>query len=140
MHVQERIFSIEKSFWFAVLVPDDTVGCSGSRCANCGNSLAYCDQFCPQCQFPLVGPFELPQYPEWEKFCVGQRVSKVERIFFSRGHGRIEHGNVESIPLTIVELENFNRLPQRQKDRTLGAYGIQDLGKILRPHDSLPMS
>ena len=109
-----KIFKIGKGFHFAVQVPDDTVGCSGSRCSWCNTRTAYCHQICRHCYLPFVGPFGFPQLPEWETLTPEERRREVEEIYcHDSRRGRLIYTNVDFVPLTPKELDEIERLGHR---------------------------
>lgn len=112
MAIQEsRIFKIGYSFLFAVQIPDDSVGISGSRCSYCDNKTAYCEQICRQCKLPLIGPFGFPQLPKWESLTPEKRKTMVEDIYCHKNdRGRLGYVNVEPVPLTKEELRKVEKL------------------------------
>ena len=78
---ENRVFKIGDSFHFAVQIPDDSVGISGSRCSNCGSEVAYCHQICRQCKLPFIGPFSFPQLPDWESLTPDKKRTMVEEVY-----------------------------------------------------------
>lgn len=112
---KNRIFRVGKSFLFAVNIPDDTIGISGSRCSNCGSPGAYCIQRCRHCGFPLIGPFGFPQLPTWKIISPEQKITMVKEVFAQASkRGRIEYLGISSIPLTAEELNAVEHLPREE--------------------------
>jgi len=106
----QRLFKANNSFLFAAQIPDDSVGCSGSRCSNCGNKTAYCNQRCFWCGFPFIGPFGFPQISEWELLSKGEKGALVEGIYHQHDNGRMGYVNVDWVPLTEAELSEIELL------------------------------
>ncbi|MCK4539618.1 hypothetical protein KAU09_00510 [Candidatus Parcubacteria bacterium] len=133
--IQEgRIFKIGKGFFFAVQIPDDTVGGSGSRCSYCNASIVCCHQICRHCDLPLIGPFGFPQLPEWELFTLEEKRMTVEEIYCHHGNrGRLLYTNVEHIPLTFDELTKVEEINYHDADLFLLAHEIapQKIREIL---------
>ena len=111
-----RLYRVDDSMIFAVQIPDDSVGCSGSRCSNCDGAVAYCEQICKHCYMPLIGPTCLPQIDRWRLLSREERKVRVKFVFGCKDHGRHGYANVLSIPLTEEELNQFEKAsPQDQK-------------------------
>ncbi|PCI28211.1 hypothetical protein COB55_04265 [Candidatus Wolfebacteria bacterium] len=98
-----KVFAVDKSCRFALNIPDNEVGCSGSRCSSCGGKVVYCNHLCKHCKLPFVGPFGLPQLPEWNLLESSAREELAQQIFHSTNHGRMTYSNVDSVPLTQLE-------------------------------------
>jgi len=112
---ENRIFKIGSSFLFAVQVPDDSVGCSGSRCSNCSNAVAYCNHRCKHCGFPFIGPFYIPQLSAWEILSSEQKRTIVEDVYAHRSNrGRLLYTNVKPVPLTLKELEKIELITEEE--------------------------
>ena len=112
---ENRLFKIGNSFLFAVQIPDDTVGCSGSRCSNCNTAVAYSNQRCKNCGFPFVGPFGFPQFLVWETLSSEQKRIAVEDVYAHEGNrGRLLCTNVKFVPLTVEELQRIERITERE--------------------------
>jgi len=107
-----RAFQIGKTFWFAAQIPDDKVGCSGSRCSNCEDKTAYCVQICRTCGLPFVGPFGFPQWLKWQEMTAKEKRAAAEEVYSSSKHGRLGYTNVRFVPLTQVELAEIEALPE----------------------------
>ncbi len=106
-----RLFKVGSSFLFAVQIPDDSVGCSGSRCSNCNNTVAYCEQRCTSCGFPFIGPSGFPQFSKWKTLDSSRKRILVEDVYASGvSRGRLGYSNVEFVPLTVRELSRVERL------------------------------
>ncbi len=103
-------FKVGDSFRFTAQIPDDSVGCSGSRCSECGAKSAYCEQFCSTCNLPFIGPFDFPQWSDWMKLGSVERWKLVERIFNEPSRGRLGSVNVLSIPLVPQEVSAVEKL------------------------------
>lgn len=111
---KNKVFKIGNSVLFAVQIPDDSVGCSGSRCSNCNSKAAYCHQICRQCKLPFIGPFGFPQLPDWESLTLDEKSTMVEEVYCHHSHrGRIEYVNVDFVPLTSDELNEVEKLQHR---------------------------
>jgi hypothetical protein len=122
---ENRLFKIGNSFLFAVQIPDDTIGCSGSRCSNCNGSVAYCNHRCEYCGFPFVGPFGFPQLPVWETFSSEQKRTAVEDVYAHRSNrGRLLYTNVEFVPLTSDELRKVEHLSGGEAEHFCSAHSI----------------
>jgi|WetSurMetagenome_2_1015567.scaffolds.fasta_scaffold45706_3 hypothetical protein len=135
---ENKIFKIGRSFLFAIQVPDDSVGCSGSRCSNCNNSVAYCNHRCRHCGFPFVGPFGFPQIFVWETLSPEQKRTIVEDIYAHHSNrGRLLYTNVEPVPLTPKELREIERLMHRDADYFRSTHSISPK-KIRRTLFTLP--
>ncbi|MDP1619432.1 MAG: hypothetical protein Q8M12_00365, partial [bacterium] len=76
-----KVFKVGNSFFFAAQIPDDSVGCSGSRCSCCNGKVAYCNHVCKHCGLPFVGPCGFPQLPHWEAMSIDMRIDMVEMVF-----------------------------------------------------------
>lgn len=121
------VYRIEKSFAFTAQIPDDSVGGSGSRCASCGGTAAYCEQICRACGFPFVGPYGFPQWSEWKELTTEQRENLVIEMYTQHhNRGRLGYSNVEYIPLTVEELVEVERL------------GGEDAYRFTRTHEVSP--
>jgi hypothetical protein len=101
-----KVFRVDDSFFFAAQIPDNSVGCSGSRCSNCGAKTAYCVQICRECDLPFVGPCGFPQISGWEKLSLGEKTKMVKEIYRheDKQRGRLGYKNIASVPLTPEEL------------------------------------
>jgi len=120
-----KVFKIGDSFFFAVQVPDDSVGCSGSRCSNCNHASAYCHQVCRQCGLPFVGPFGFPQLPEWMTLSLDRKEITVKEIYCQSGkRGRLGYANVELFPLTPCELRTVECLKSDDARLFLAAHDV----------------
>lgn len=108
--IDGRAFKIMSSFVFAAQIPDDSVGCSGSRCSNCEGSTAYCEQFCRNCGLPFVGPSGFPQWTEWQNYEPEKRKGLVTKVFFYTDRGRLGYANVAYVPLGEQELCEVEKL------------------------------
>jgi hypothetical protein len=112
-----RIFHVGGSFLFAAQIPDDTVGCSGSRCSNCNEGVAYCNQRCEHCGFPFVGPSGFPQFPKWRTSSLEQRMMFAYDVYLHYSdRGRLGYQNVAYVPLTPEELEETEKIADDQED------------------------
>jgi len=110
-----KAFKIGNSFVFAAQIPDNSVGCSGSRCSNCGNSTAYCDQICRCCNLPFVGPAGFPQFITWKMATPQEKKNMVLQVYcHNRDRGRLGYANVEYVPLSPSELREIERLTDRE--------------------------
>jgi hypothetical protein len=119
------LFKVGNSFKFAVQIPDDTIGCSGSRCGNCNSKVAYCDQLCSQCKLPFVGPFGFPQLPKWQSMTADEQRTMVEEIYsMDSNHGRLTCTNVLPIPLHPNEVQGIERLTGHDAKLFLSFHGI----------------
>jgi hypothetical protein len=106
----DRTFKIGNSFEFAIQIPDNTVGCSGSKCSNCGNDAAYCDQVCQTCRLPFIGPHGFPQLPTWQALSSNDKLHLVETIYGSSiNEGRLGYDGISFVPLTLQELEKLEK-------------------------------
>jgi hypothetical protein len=122
---KNRVFKIGSGFLFAVQIPDDSVGCSGSRCSNCSNSVAYCEQRCKHCGFPFIGPFGFPQISVWETLSPEQKRTIVEEVYVHYGNrGRLLYTNVEPVPLTSRELKKIERISEQEDEYFLSTHFI----------------
>lgn len=131
---EDRLFKIGYSFLFAVQVPDDSVGISGSRCSNCDNEVAYCNQRCIQCGFPFIGPFGFPQFILWKTLSSAEKRIMVEDIYANHGRrGRLGYTNVEFVPLTKDELKKIEKLKYHHAEYFLSTHAIspQEIKKTL---------
>jgi len=118
-------FKVGHSFKFAVQIPDDTVGCSGSRCGNCNNKVAYSDQLCSQCNLPFVGPFGFPQLPKWRSMTADEQRIMVEDIYsMDPNHGRLVSIGLLSIPLHPNEVRGVEKLTDDNAELFFRTYGI----------------
>jgi hypothetical protein len=132
-----RLFRVGRSFLFSAQIPDDSVGCSGSRCSNCNSETAYCVEICEHCTLPFVGPFGFPQLPVWNQLSLEEKNRSVQEVYMSDNHGRLGSTNVESIPLNPRELERFENLDLTSHDEAEALFqqdhGIssQEIKKIL---------
>lgn len=122
---ESRIFAVGSSFLFAAQIPDDLVGCSGSRCSNCNGAVAYCQQRCKHCGFPFVGPFGFPQITEWQALSPSQKRTMAEDMYAHRSkRGRLEYVDIKFIPLNPWELGEIERMSDRDAEYFLSAHGI----------------
>lgn len=122
---ENKIFKIGNGFLFAVQIPDDSVGCSGSRCSNCGNEAAYCYQTCRQCKLPFIGPLGFPQLPDWESLTLDEKRTMVEEIYCHHDNrGRSGYANVEFVPLTFDELNKVEKLQYHDAELFLLAHKV----------------
>lgn len=64
----------------AAQIPDDTLGCSSSRCSNCEEPTVYCQQVCANCGMVMIGPFGFPQFSEWQNMTVEERQEMVNNV------------------------------------------------------------
>lgn len=136
---ENKAFKIGEGFIFAAQIPDDSIGCSGSRCSNCNSKTAYCIQMCEECGLPFIGPFGFPQLPEWESLTLEQKRKLVEKVYFHDAHrGRLVATNVRPVPLTRGELhdvEAYYDIPgfAPLAGTFLSAHGVspQEIGKRL---------
>lgn len=119
-----KLFRVGNSYLLAAQIPDDSVGCSGSRCSNCESNTAYCEEICGQCELPFVGPFGFPQLPSWKKMSVERRIKKVEKVYDSKNHGRLGCGNAYLIPLNPSELEKFETGDWEKRNLSLIAHHL----------------
>jgi len=119
-----KLFKVGSSFIFAAQIPDDSVGCSGSRCSNCNNMAAYCEQRCLWCGFPFIGPSGFPQFPEWKALSLAIKKELVEDTYMRSGKGRLGYSNVEFVPLTSEELHLIESLSGRDVEHFLSAHSI----------------
>ncbi len=118
-------FRLGAGFRFAAQIPDDSVGCSGSRCTNCGAGVAYCNQVCRGCGLPLIGPWGFPQFPEWLMLTGPEKQAKVEDVYYhERNHGR--HGclNVKDFPLTPNEAKGLVTIVEHDEELFTATHGI----------------
>lgn len=106
---QGKVFKLEDTFYFAVQVPDETVGCSGSRCSNCNTRVDYSEQFCENCQLPFIGPHGVQQIEQWKQLSPEGRNLLVKTVFEKKNHGRIVSSGA-AFPLTPEELAVFKEL------------------------------
>ncbi|MCK5286041.1 MAG: hypothetical protein KAJ58_02335 [Candidatus Pacebacteria bacterium] len=120
-----RSFKVEGSFKFAVQIPDNAIGCSGSRCSNCDNKEVYCHQICKECGLPFVGPFGLPQLPIWESMSFSKRKALVLKIFkHKKNRGRMEYIGIRFIPMTPRELLRIETLDEKGAESFLCVHGV----------------
>ncbi|MCK4918722.1 MAG: hypothetical protein KAS02_02975 [Candidatus Pacebacteria bacterium] len=130
---QGRSFQIEGSYKFAIQIPDNAVGRSGSYCSNCGNEESYCHQVCRECGLPFIGPFGLPQLPAWGSLSLNKKKALVLEIFTNfKNRGRMEYEGVRFIPLTPAELAEVEK--NGVEELFLGVHGVSpnNLKNILR--------
>lgn len=107
----DKIFKVGYSFYFAVQVPDNTVGISGSRCSNCNGEVVYCEQVCKHCNMPFIGPFGFQQLSIWKTKTSAAKRMLVEEIYSrEKERGRLEYIGVNYVPLTPVELVMVEKL------------------------------
>lgn len=125
---EDRVFSVGDSIKFAAQIPDDSVGCSGSRCTNCMAPVAYCNQVCRTCGYRLIGPFGFPQFSEWEKLSLQEKRACIDRVFAAENHGRSGYSGVPEVPLSREEAEQF----VNAHHRLFGLHGIT-VEKALSP-------
>lgn len=112
---EDRIFKIGNSFYFAVQVPDDSVGCSGSRCSSCGGEVACCHHVCKHCKMPFIGPFGFPQLLIWEKMTSDKKWQNVREVHSCvKNSGRLTYTNVLPFPLNPEELNKVDNLSWRE--------------------------
>ena len=121
---ENRVFTVGRSFAFAVQTPDESCGCSASRCSNCDSVVAFCDDICENCNLPLVGPFGFPPYLKWKLMSPGEKRVEVEEVFCRENHGRLRCVNVPNVPLTFVEAEAVRRLPEGTARLYRSSHGI----------------
>ena len=121
---QGKLFKVDESFIFAVQIPDDSVGCSGSRCSNCNGAVAYCDQRCEHCGFPFVGPFSFPQLPRWNLRPLDEKRKLIEDAYARDNRGRLGYTNVAYVPLTPIELEKIEKLTGHDAETFTSVHGI----------------
>lgn len=126
----DRTFRVDDSFKFAVQIPDNTVGCSGSRCTNCGSKVAYCNHVCNSCQRPFIGPFGFPQLPIWQAMSSDKKQAMVVEIYRRENHGRLMWGNVQAMPLTERELAPLVNLGFHDAIHFISTHGIST-GELL---------
>ena len=120
-----RIFKVGNSFPFAVQIPDNEVGISGSRCTYCGSSVAYCEQICKHCDLPLIGPTGFPQLPEWRKLSTSEKLMLVEEVYTQdRDAGRLGYPNARNVPLNFSDLETIECLRDEDARLFKSAHGI----------------
>lgn len=119
-----KLFKVRDSFVFAVQIPDDSVGCSGSRCSNCDNSVAYCNQRCLWCGFPFIGPSGFPQIMKWRTLPAIIKNDLVEAVYMRRNKGRLGYSNVAFVPLTSKELEIVESLKGQAAEYFLSTHSI----------------
>ena len=118
-----RSFKVEESFEFAVQIPDNAIGCNGSRCSNCGNEESYCHQICKECGLPFIGPFGFPQLPIWENTSLNKKKVLVLKIFTNfQNRGRLEYQGVRFIPLTPLELKEVET--NAKQKLFMGVHGV----------------
>lgn len=131
---ENKVFKIGNSFVFAVQIPDDSVGCSGSRCSNCNNESAYCYHICRQCKLPFIGPSGFPQLSDWESLTPDKKRRMVEEVYCHyNNRGRLAYTNVEFVPLTLDELKEVERLKDRDVKLFLSTHEVdpQKIKEIL---------
>ncbi len=127
-----RVFSVGKSFIFAVQIPDDSQGCSASRCSNCETVVAYCHMVCKNCGFPLVGPFGFPQLPQWQSLTLADRRVEVEEVYCHHGnYGRLRWVNVPHVPLHFREAAALKALNCDEAERYRRVHGIEPDAEFL---------
>jgi hypothetical protein len=119
-----KIFQIGNSFIFAAQIPDDSVGCSGSSCTNCGGPVAYCNQVCRGCGLPLIGPLGFPQIGNWVSLPVNGRRSVVESVYYRLDHGHLGYANVPSVPLTPDEAERIKTVWRHESEIFRSTHGV----------------
>ncbi len=111
---ESNVYRVEGSFAFTAQIPDDSVGCSGSRCANCDTEVPYCNQICRYCGLPFVGPGGFPQYPTWTTLSTNEKMTLFISAFNSYRRGRLGYANVAFVPLTSDELTEVEELEGRE--------------------------
>ena len=130
-----RLFKVDNSFLFAVQIPDDSVGISGSRCSNCDSGVPYCDQVCKSCNTPFIGPSGFPQSHAWKRLSLERKKGRVEEVYTHRNHGRLRWGNVLDVPLDPTELSTLEGLPLNGQDceafRSVHGVSPQEVRRIL---------
>ena len=120
-----RLFKVSGSFIFAAQIPDDSVGCSGSRCSNCNNKAAYCNQRCLWCGFPFIGPSGFPQIFEWSSLVLEAKKDLIERVYRSfSSKGRLGYSNVEYVPLTSEDLKLIEELNEEDAKHFSSTHSI----------------
>ena len=135
MYKWGRVFKVNNGFFFVVNIPDDLVGCSGSRCSHCGSKSAYCYQVCKKCNLPFIGPFGFPQIIVWRSLAIEKRKSIVEEIFINTGdRGRLGYVGMPPVPLTFDELGVFMKNTYEYCESSFSdVHGVipKDIGCIL---------
>ncbi len=122
---KNKSFTIGSSFRFAVQIPDDSVGCSGSRCSNCDGKGAYCNHICRHCLFPLIGPFSFPQIHIWQAMGPDEQLKRVEDAYcHAKDRGRLMYANVMAFPLNEYDLANVEGLDSHDSDLFSDTHGV----------------
>lgn len=85
---QIQVFIVD-GYEFAVQVPDNSVGCSGSRCTNCNGPVAFCDYHCQHCFKEFIGPFGFPQLLNWRSMTAQEQIETVARVHQNPGKGQL---------------------------------------------------
>ena len=112
---ENKLFKIEDSFLFAVQIPDNSVGCSGSRCSYCEKEVLYGDHVCQHCKTPFIGPFGFPHIKIWERMLWWEKWKKVGEIYSHYpNYGRIAYTNVLHFPLNPNELKKVDKLSDNE--------------------------
>ncbi len=119
-----RLFKVGNSFIFAAQIPDNSVGCSGSRCSNCNNDAAYCQQRCLWCGFPFIGPSGFPQFSKWKNLPPASKTKLVEDVYMRTNKGRLGYSNVKFVPLNNQELEAIEKLNSLDAEYFLSTHSI----------------
>lgn len=102
-----RAFKVSGSCVFAAQIPDESVGCSGSRCTHCDGQAAYCDQICRYCKLPFIGPVGFPQFTRWKRLGSIEKLTLVDKVYRVPNRGRLEYANVKNVPLTLDEAKGI---------------------------------
>ncbi len=130
----DSVYKVNGSFGFAVQVPDNRVGISGSRCSACGEPTAYSVQICEKCGLPFIGPFGFPQYEEWVKLSDIEKNDFILNVFHDMpARGRILRSGVPFFPLTMKELVSVEKFTGEDSEQFKLNYGMypQELRSVL---------
>lgn len=129
---ERRAFKFgSNSFVCAVSIPDDSAGCSGSRCSNCDSPSAYCHQICRTCRLPFIGPFGFPQINIWKTMTLKERGMLAKKIFLEKERqGRLGYLNVAYIPLNRNESKKILALGSRELNMFMVTHEMPSLQKF----------
>lgn len=133
LHEEGKVFTIGKSFALAAQIPDDSQGCSASRCSNCNGVVAYCHNICEHCGLPFVGPFGIPNILEWQTLSTADKRTWVEEVFSSPNHGRLGIVNAPCVPLNPREAVLLRDLKPDERRLYMLAHKVEPHHKFFCP-------